>query len=122
MNAFGFATAGRVLFGAGRAATELGPVVAGLGARPLVCTGADPDRQAALVARLPDPRVIFPVAGEPTVDVLRAAVEAGRAHGADVVVGLGGGSAVDVAKAVAVLLRNAGDPLDYLPVPVRRPP
>ena len=117
MNTFGFATAGRVLFGAGRAATELGPVVAGLGARPLVCTGADPDRQAALVARLPDPRVIFPVAGEPTVDVLRAAVEAGRAHGADVVVGLGGGSAVDVAKAVAVLLRNAGDPLDYLPVP-----
>ena len=40
MNTFGFATAGRVLFGAGRAATELGPVVAGLGTRPLVWSGA----------------------------------------------------------------------------------
>jgi alcohol dehydrogenase class IV len=114
---FGFVTAGRVLFGAGRAAGELGPLVAGLGTRPLVCTGADPQRQAALIGTLPAPREIFPVAGEPTVDMLRAAVAAGREHGADVVVGVGGGSAVDMAKAVAVLLRNAGDPLDFLPVP-----
>jgi alcohol dehydrogenase class IV len=114
---FGFATAGRVMFGAGRAAAELGPVVAGLGGRPLICTGADPDRQAALLSGLPGARAVVPVAGEPTVDMLRAAVEAGRAHGADVVVAVGGGSAIDMAKAVAVLLRNAGDPLGYLPVP-----
>jgi alcohol dehydrogenase class IV len=114
---FDFTTAGRVVFGAGRAAAELAPLVAGLGTRPLVCTGAHPDRQAALIATLPAPHAVFPVAGEPTVDVLRAALAAAREHGADVVVGLGGGSPVDVAKAVAVLLRNAGDPVDFLPVP-----
>src|SRR5207247_9956222 len=53
----------------------------------------------------------------PTVDGLRAEVAGSVEHGADVVVGVGGGSAIDVAKAVAVLLRNAGDPLDFLPVP-----
>jgi len=114
---FEFGTAGRVVFGAGRAASDLAALVAGLGSRPLVCTGARPDRQAALLDALPAHRAVFPVAGEPTVDVLGAAVAAGREHGADVVVALGGGSAIDVAKAVAVLLRNAGDPVDYLPVP-----
>ena len=41
-------------------------------------------------------------------------VEALKASGADVVVGLGGGSALDTAKAVAALATNAGSPLDYV--------
>ena len=46
----------------------------------------------------------------------RAAVEAARQHRADVVVACGGGSAIDLGKAVAALLANPGDPLDYLEV------
>ncbi len=117
---FEFATAGRIVFGAGRAAAELAPLLAGLGRRPLVCTGAHPDRYADL---LPPDRAVVAVAGEPTVDVLRSALSAAREHGADVVVAVGGGSPIDVAKAVAVLLRNDGDPLEYLPVsgPARAP-
>ncbi|MGO9078579.1 MAG: iron-containing alcohol dehydrogenase [Streptosporangiaceae bacterium] len=113
--AFDFATAGRIIVGAGRAA-ELPAVLARLGSRALVCTGADPARQAGLLDRLGLPAAVFPVAGEPTIDVARAAVAAAREHGADVVAAIGGGSVIDTGKAVAMLLGNGGDPLDYLEV------
>ena len=112
---FEFATAGRVLVGPGRAA-ELPGVLAGLGARVLVCTGANPQRHAALLAGLGLPVAVFPVAGEPTVELARAGVAAAREHGADVVAAIGGGSVIDTGKAVAMLLGNGGDPLDYLEV------
>ena len=112
---FEFATAGRILAGAGRAA-ELPGVVAGLGSRVLVCTGADPARHAGLLAGLGLPATVFAVAAEPTVDLARAGAAAAREHGADVVAAVGGGSVIDLAKAVAMLLGNGGDPLDYLEV------
>jgi alcohol dehydrogenase class IV len=112
---FEFGTAGRIIFGAGRSA-ELAEVLAGLGSRVLVCTGANPGRHAGLLAELGLPAEVFPVAGEPTVELAAAAVAAAREHGADVVAAIGGGSVIDAAKAVAVLLANGGDPLDYLEV------
>jgi alcohol dehydrogenase class IV len=112
---FDFATAGRVLVGAGRA-TELPSVLSGLGSRVLVCTGKDPARHAVLVDALGMPTAVFPVAAEPTVELARAGVAAAREHGADVVVAIGGGSVIDTGKAVAALLGNGGDPLDYLEV------
>jgi len=113
--AFEFATAGKILAGAGRAA-ELPEVVAGLGSRVLVCTGADPARHGALLAGLGPPAAVFAVAAEPTVELARAGAAAAREHGADVVAAVGGGSVIDLAKAVAMLLGNGGDPLDYLEV------
>ena len=113
--AFEFATAGRIVVGAGRAA-ELPSLVAGLGSRVLVCTGADPARHRGLVEGLGAPAAVFPVAGEPTIAVARAGTVVARDHGADVVVAIGGGSVIDTAKAVAMLLGNGGDPLDYLEV------
>jgi alcohol dehydrogenase class IV len=112
---FEFATAGRIVAGAGRAA-ELPGMVAGLGSRVLVCTGADPARHGGLLAGLRLPAVVVTVAGEPTVELARAGVAAAREHGADVVAAVGGGSVIDLAKAVAMLLGNGGDPLDYLEV------
>jgi alcohol dehydrogenase class IV len=122
---FDFATAGRIMVGAGRAA-ELPAVLAGLGSRALVCTGANPSRHAGLLAGLGLPAAVFPVAGEPTVEVARAGVAAAREQGADVVAAIGGGSVIDAGKAVAMLLGNGGDPLDYLEVvgsgrPITRP-
>jgi len=112
---FEFATAGRIMAGAGRAA-ELPEVLAGLGSRVLVCTGADPARHGGLLAGLGLPATVFPVAAEPTVELARAGVAAAREHGADVVAAIGGGSVIDLGKAVAMLLGNGGDPLDYLEV------
>ena len=122
---FEFATAGRIMAGPGRAA-ELAGVLAGLGSRVLVCTGADPARHAGLLVGLGLPAAVFPVAAEPTVELVRAGVAAAREHGADAVAAIGGGSVIDTGKAVAMLLGNGGDPLDYLEVagsgrPITRP-
>jgi alcohol dehydrogenase class IV len=112
---FEFATAGRIMAGAGRAA-ELPEVVAGLGSRVLVCTGANPARHGGLLAGLGLPATVFPVAAEPTIELARAGVAAAHGHGADVIAAIGGGSVIDLGKAVAMLLGNGGDPLDYLEV------
>ncbi len=116
---FEFATAARILAGAGRAA-ELPVVLAGLGSRVLVCTGADPARHAGLLAGLEIPATVFPVPAEPTIEMVRAGVAAARESDADVVVAIGGGSVIDAAKAISVLLTNGGDPADYLEVRSRR--
>jgi len=115
VTAFEFATAARIVAGPGRAA-ELPGLLAGLGSRVLVCTGANPGRHADLLASLDLPAAMFAVPGEPTIDLARAGAVAAREHGADVVAAIGGGSVIDIGKAVAMLLGNGGDPLDYLEV------
>jgi alcohol dehydrogenase class IV len=56
------------------------------------------------------------VAAAPPTELVRAAVAVARAQGADVIAAIGGGSVIDTGKAVAMLLGNGGDPLDYLEV------
>ena len=112
---FDFSTAGRVVFGSGRTA-ELPALVQGLGSHALVCTGSRPDRHRALVAALPMAAEVFTVIGEPTLDLARDAADTARTHGSDIVVAIGGGSVLDLGKAVAMLLGNGGDPMDYLEV------
>lgn len=53
------------------------------------------------------------IAGNPVASQVMAGVGAYRAHRADAVVGLGGGAALDVAKAVALMARHPGDVLEY---------
>lgn len=113
--AFEFATASRIVFGAGRAA-ELPALVSGLGSRVLVCTGGSPGRHDRLLAGLGMTAAVFAVRGEPTAELVRAGVAAARRHGTDVVAAIGGGAVIDAGKAIAMLLGNGGDPLDYLEV------
>jgi alcohol dehydrogenase class IV len=56
------------------------------------------------------------VVGEPSVSVAEDALQRAREHAANAVIGIGGGSALDVAKAVAGLLTNDGELVDYLEV------
>jgi alcohol dehydrogenase class IV len=125
---FEFATAGRIVFGAGAART-IGSEVAQVGRRALLLTGARPERAAELRRRLDQHHVtcrLFPVAGEPTTELVQAGVELAREAGCDVVVGIGGGSVIDAGKAIAGLITNGGDLLEYLEVigrarPLERP-
>jgi len=115
---FEFATAGRILFGEG-ALREAAPAAAALGRRALVVTGASPDRAAPLIAALRAAAVSclpFAVPGEPSIALVRAGAEFARAAQCDLVVAMGGGSAIDAGKALATLLANPGDPMDYLEV------
>src|SRR6266700_5836646 len=82
---------------------------------------AAPARASGLVAALeragaPTPLPPFSVAGEPTVALVRDAAVVARGAGCDLVIAFGGGSALDAGKAIAALLGNGGDPLDYLEV------
>lgn len=125
---FEFATAARIVFGAG-SVREAAPAAAALGRRALVVTGASPERAAPLVRDLEAAGIScarFAVPGEPTIDLVRAGAASARQQGCEFVVAFGGGSALDAGKALAALLTNSGDPLDYLEVigrgqPLARP-
>ena len=115
---FELATAGRIVFGPGVLA-ELGEIAGGMGRRALLVSGRTPLRAEPARERLAAAGVAtvgFAVAGEPTVEDVRRGTDLARSEGVDVVVACGGGSAVDCGKAVAALLGNGGDPLDYLEV------
>lgn len=107
-----------VRFGFG-VAKDLGTCVRGFAERALLVTGANSERVSGARPLLRDASVAIEtvtVSGEPTVDDVIRAVEVGRQHGAQAVVALGGGSALDMGKAVAALLANPADPLDFLEV------
>ena len=105
-----FATAARIVFGPGTV-REVPRAAAEMGRRPLVVT-----RRAADLSGTGLAGEHFPVHGEPTVDLVRQGTDLARAAGCDMVIALGGGSAIDAGKAIAALLANGGDPLDYLEV------
>jgi alcohol dehydrogenase class IV len=53
------------------------------------------------------------ISGNPTRSQVREGADTFRAHGADSIVGLGGGAALDVAKAIALMAHHPGDLFDY---------
>lgn len=126
---FEFATATRIIFGPGTL-SDVGTLAAALGRRALVVGGRDRSRLVPLLDRLHAQGIAtttFHVPGEPTIDMVLEGVRQARENGCDCVVGMGGGSAIDAGKAIAALLTNEGDPLDYLEVigrgqPLTRPP
>jgi alcohol dehydrogenase class IV len=110
---FEFATAARIVFGDGEA-RRLGELAGLSERRALVVTGSNPSRVAPLIAKLP--HSLYRVPGEPTLELVRRGVEQAGAEGCAAVIAIGGGSAIDAGKAIAALLSNGGDPLDYLEV------
>ncbi|MEM7384337.1 MAG: iron-containing alcohol dehydrogenase [Verrucomicrobiota bacterium] len=115
---FSFSTAGEIIFGSG-SVTRLPALVSSLGERPFLVTGKNPDRHRKVLALLNDrgyEMKSVAVSREPVVEDLRVASEEARRAGADLVVGLGGGSVIDLAKAVAAMLTNEGEVSDYLEV------
>jgi alcohol dehydrogenase class IV len=118
-----------IRFGAGRV-SEVPEVFARLGAsRVLVVTGRTMSRADTLRSELRETgisSIVFGVATEPSIERVRAAVSLVAESGCDAVLGFGGGSALDVAKAVAVLALSGTDPTDHLEVigaghPIERP-
>ena len=126
---FEFATATRIIFGAGKL-TEAAPTAATLGKHALVVTGSNPDRAQKLLEALREEGLkstIHSVTGEPKIADAQAGTECARQNECDVVIGFGGGSAIDAGKAIAALCTNPGEPLDYLEVigkgqPLTQPP
>jgi alcohol dehydrogenase class IV len=115
---FELATAGRILFGPGTL-KELEPIAADLGRRALIVRGRNPDRARHLEAIVRAANInysLFEVHGEPTIERIEAGVKQAREIEADMVIGFGGGSVIDSAKAIAALATNPGSILEYLEV------
>ena len=115
---FEFATATRIIFGEGTL-REIGPLAAALGGRALVVGGQTPQRLTGLLDLLQAQGITtttFSVPSEPTIDLVLEGVQQARTARCDLVIGMGGGSVLDAGKAIAALLTNPGDPLDYLEV------
>ncbi len=115
---FEFATAQRILFGQGTI-NELPSIALGYGCRAMVVTGKDRIRRAGILADLEAKGltcIIFGVPGEPTVDLVREGAAMYRSSACQLVISVGGGSAIDAGKAIAALAANPGDVLDYLEI------
>ena len=115
---FEFATATRILFGEGTLA-EAAPAAAKMGDRALLVTGSSAARAAPLVRALEAAAMVclpLPIAGEPSIPQISSAAEYARDERCDLVIAMGGGSAIDAGKAIAALLTNPGEPLDYIEV------
>lgn len=106
---FDFHVPTRIVFGHGRL-EELGTHVRAWGHHALIVCGRSAMRTSGVLARV---QVILSAAGvkadvcdlisaNPRSDEVDAAIQQARRFGAQVIVGLGGGSALDAAKAVAV--------------------
>jgi len=116
--AFEFATATRIIFGVG-ALSEVGAHAKEFGHRALVVTGRDTHRAEPLLAALRRDGVTgltFSVFGEPEIETVEQGIKQARHQRCDMVIGFGGGSALDAGKAIAAMLTNTGELLDYLEV------
>ena len=122
MKPFDFCLPTRLVFGSGSVA-RLGEIAAGLGSKALLVTYADGSMRAAgtldKVVRLLEAANIAVIADEgvdpsPGTDYVDRMAQVVRAEGCSFVIGLGGGSAMDAAKAIAVAAPNDGSIVQYL--------
>jgi alcohol dehydrogenase class IV len=122
---FSFATAGRIVFGEGEAkhlARHLASILPTNGRRSkrcLIVTGSKEERAQPVLDALEAGSFscqLVTVSGEPRFEDAKEAVDAGRQVGAEFVIGCGGGSAIDLAKATSALLANQWEIMDYVEV------
>ena len=115
---FEFATASRIIFGSG-VADEVAPAAAKMGTCVLVLTGRSTHRVARILEQLSScglEYVTFSIPHEPTITLVKQALELARSVTVEIVISIGGGSVIDTGKAVAAMLTNSGALEGYLEV------
>jgi len=115
---FEFATASRIIFGPG-ALDNIGMHATRMGHKALVVAGKNVQRAERLFSQMAENHIswdVFSVSGEPKIGTIQEGVGAARKAKADLIIGFGGGSAIDAAKAIGALVTNPGDILEYLEV------
>jgi alcohol dehydrogenase class IV len=122
MKHFNYHQSTQILFGKGRV-TELGEISKRYGNKVLLVT--TPANIPALEEQYAKVKKILENAGlavahydgvipNPTIESITAGAEMAKSFGADVIVGLGGGSSMDSAKAISVEATHEGTSWDYL--------
>ncbi len=116
--AFEFATADRIIFGNG-AVNKIGEIASGFGSKALIVTGGGSvslDPVTSLLAQVNVMWTVFRVGHEPDIPTIQAGVALAKSEECEFLIGYGGGSAIDSAKAIAAMLKNPGALMDYLEV------
>ncbi|MDI6704071.1 MAG: iron-containing alcohol dehydrogenase [bacterium] len=117
---FEFVAPGKVIFGVG-SIERIGEEANNLGKRCLLTTGRTSMAKAGILDRVNQylkeagvEVVLFnEVTPEPSLGLVDEGIKIGRREGCDLVIGLGGGSSIDVGKAVAGLINDGGRALEY---------
>ena len=115
---FEFATATQVIFGNGTV-SKIPQLLQGMGHNIFLVTGKNPLRANFLTENLEAEGFSvfsFRVEKEPDTEMISTGAKLARETACDAVVGFGGGSVIDSAKAIAALGPNKGELLDYLEV------
>jgi alcohol dehydrogenase class IV len=115
---FEFATAQQIIFGNGKA-NNIASLAQTLGQRALVVTSKSNPRVQTLLNQWQSQGLVaatLTANGEPTVEEIIHGTSHAREAACDLIIAIGGGSVIDTGKAIAALLTNPGDPLDYLEV------
>lgn len=118
---FEFCTAPRIVFGSGTV-KKLPQICAAHGKTYLIVTGGSALKRSGtldeLLAGMGSAGLGFTVydgvTGEPTPETVEAAAQLGMAQNVDAVLGIGGGSAMDTAKAAAGVITNGGSVRRFL--------
>ena len=115
---FEFTSPQRIIFGPG-VVREVPKLIKSFGNRAFVITGGSILRSQPLLELAQKQSITcfqFAVSGEPTIERVCEGIALAKDSHCDCVVGFGGGSVIDAAKAIAVMLTNPGHPLDYVEV------
>lgn len=121
MKAFTYYQPTEIIFGTGRI-SNIGNVAAAYGRNCLLVTVPEFEAVAPLYEKVRD---LLAKAGlkvvhfdgvipNPTTDIVSEGAKLAKAGGCDVIIGLGGGSSMDTAKAIAVEASHEGTAWDYL--------
>ena len=119
----------RVIFGNG-SASKVGDEIEAIGAKKVllvtdpgvVKSGVLKGVNASLEAKRLHIKTFSQVESEPDIETARHVTQAVREDEFDLVCGIGGGSAMDIAKIAAVMATNAGDPRQYVGVGLLKKP
>ena len=115
---FEFSTVSRIIFGEG-VFHESAELARQMGQRILIVSGIRGEFVDSLVKNLEKlgcESSIFEVNTEPSVNSLMLGLDTAKKNACDVVLSLGGGSAIDTGKVISIMATNPGEILDYLEV------
>ncbi|CAH1581969.1 iron-containing alcohol dehydrogenase [Vibrio rotiferianus] len=121
---FQFMTATRIIFGEGALQSSLS-VINQFGYSVLLVTGKDTQRATPIVNYLKAQNMRYQhvaINGEPNITMVEETAVLGRKFQPDMVIAIGGGSVIDMGKALAAIIPNQGDVYDYVEVVGRNVP
>ncbi|EGA66414.1 iron-containing alcohol dehydrogenase [Vibrio brasiliensis] len=121
---FQFMTSTRIIFGEGALQSSLS-VLNQFGYSVLLVTSKSIQRASPVIQYLKSQNMRYQhvaIKGEPNITMVEETALVGRKFKPDMVVALGGGSVLDMGKALAAIIPNQGDVYDYVEVVGRNVP